>query len=137
MVQRPVFVYGTLRPGQANYRLLAARTDREEPAIAPGLALFGWGFPYAVPVRGASTVGVLITITPDLYRDVLIDLDHLEGYRPNRPDRSHYIRQARTVLIAAGDSHTAWVYLAGPGIDPASMRRIPDDDWLLASSNRG
>lgn len=136
MDQRPVFVYGTLRPGQRNYRLLATRTDREEPASAPGLALFGWGFPYAVPFRGASTLGVLVTITPQLYRDVLIDLDHLEGYRPDRPDRSHYIRQARMVLTAAGDTHTAWVYLAGPGIDLDGMRRIPGDDWLLASPNR-
>ena len=135
MDQHLLFVYGTLRPGQGNYRLLADRTDREEPASAPGLALFGWGFPYAVPFPGASTVGVLVTITPDLYRDVLIDLDHLEGYRPDRPDRSHYIRRPRTVLTAGG-TRTAWIYLAGPGIDPAGMRRIPGDDWLLASADR-
>lgn len=136
MDQLPLFVYGTLRQGQGNYRLLADRTDQEEPASAPGLALFGWSFPYAVPLPDASAVGVLVTITPDLYQDVLVDLDRLEGYRSDRPDRSHYIRSARTVLTAAGDIRTAWIYLAGSGIDPAGMRRIPGDDWLLASTDR-
>lgn len=136
MDQRPLFVYGTLRPGQGNHGLLAGRTVQEEPARAPGVALYGWGLPYAVPFPGASTVGTLVTITPDLYWDVLIDLDRLEGYRPDRPDRSHYLRRPRTVLTTAGATHTAWVYLAGPSFNPAGMRRIPSGDWLFASADR-
>ena len=45
------------------------------------MALYGRGFPYAVPMAGARAVGVLVTITPSLYEAVLADLDHLEGYR--------------------------------------------------------
>ena len=44
--EHSVFVYGTLRPGQSNYRrLLADRTVREVPASTKGLALYGNGFP--------------------------------------------------------------------------------------------
>src|SRR6478672_11652586 len=77
--QHAVFVYGTLRPGQRNYeRLLAGRTVQESPSIARRLALYGHRFPYAVPQSGARTVGDLITIKLNLYRDVLTDLDQLE-----------------------------------------------------------
>ena len=26
--------------------------------------------------------------------------------------------------------HTAWIYLAGAGVDPTTMTRVPHDDWL-------
>ena len=137
--QHSVFVYGTLRPGQGNYqRLLAGRTVRESPALANGLALYGRGFPYAVPQSGARTVGNLITIRPHLYREVLTDLDQLEGYQPNRRAGNHYIRSARSVIATISTSnsgtweafHTAWIYLARPDIDTTGMPRIADDDWL-------
>ena len=78
--QHSVFVYGTLRPRQGNYRrLLEGRTVAERPGVAKGLALFGSGIPYAVTHPGARVVGTLITITPVLYSEVLADLDRLEG----------------------------------------------------------
>jgi gamma-glutamylcyclotransferase (GGCT)/AIG2-like uncharacterized protein YtfP len=141
--QHSVFVYGTLRSGQGNYqRLLVGRTVRETPASAKGFALYGRGCPYAVPQSGARTVGDLITIRPDIYREVLTDLDQLEGYQPNRRETSHYIRSARSVIATNKTSnggtweafHTAWIYLAGPGIDPTKMPRITDDDWLAQVS---
>jgi gamma-glutamylcyclotransferase (GGCT)/AIG2-like uncharacterized protein YtfP len=135
--QHAVFVYGTLRPGQRNYeRLLAGRTVQVSPAIAKGLALYGHRFPYAVTQSGARTVGDLITIKPSLYREVLADLDQLEGYQPNRPESSHYIRSTRSIVATVSTPnggtweafHTAWIYLAGPDIDPTRMPRITDDD---------
>ena len=97
--QYSVFVYGTLRPRQGNYRrLLACRTVRESPATAKGLALYGTGFPYAVPQPRARIVGDLITIEPALYREVLAELDALEGYHPDRPVTSHYIRTTRSII---------------------------------------
>ena len=137
--QHSVFVYGTLRPGQGNYRrLLAGRTMGEVSATAEGLALYGSGFPYAVPQPGARVVGDLLTIKPELYRDVLADLDPLEGYYPGRPGASHYIRKTRSVVALNRTPnggtwralHTAWIYLAGPDVDPSRMPRITDDDWL-------
>ena len=143
--QYSVFVYGTLRPRQGNYRrLLAGRTVRESPATAKGLALYGTGFPYAMPQPGARTVGDLITIEPALYREVLAELDALEGYHAHRPATSHYIRTTSSVIatnpLPAGGTwetcHTAWIYLAGPGTTPTTMPRITGDDWLAHVSAR-
>ena len=138
--QHPVFVYGTLRPGQENYRrLLAGRTRQERRATARGLAIYGTGFPYAVRQPGAQTAGDLITIEPTLYREVLADLDALEGYHPQHTSTSHYIRVTKTVTtnpaLPNGGTweafHTAWVYLAGPGANTTNMPRITGDDWLV------
>ena len=137
-------VYGTLRLGQGNYRrLLEGRTANERPAIAKGLALFGNGIPYAVTHPGARVVGTLITITPALYGEVLTDLDALEGYHPDRPVTSHYIRTTRAVVAtnplpggAFETFHTAWIYLAGTGVNPTTMTRVPHDDWLAHVSTR-
>jgi len=128
-----VFVYGTLRVGQGNHRrLLGGRTVNERPCIAEGLAMYGHGIPYAVRSPGSRVVGDLITLDPALYSEVLADLDRLEGYHPDRPDDSHFVRATRTVItnnpLPGGGTwqafHTAWIYLAGPGVDPASMTRI-------------
>jgi len=140
--EHSVFVYGTLRPGQSNYRrLLADRTVREVPASAKGLALYSNGFPYAVPQLGARVIGDLITIKPELYQEVLADLDRLEGYRPGHPDHSHYIRTTRSVVVvnhtpnggAWEAFHTAWVYIAGPMINPLNLPRVADDDWCAVA----
>jgi gamma-glutamylcyclotransferase (GGCT)/AIG2-like uncharacterized protein YtfP len=106
--QYPVFVYGTLRHGQGNI------------------------------------VGDLITIDPTHYTQVLADLDRLEGYHPARAEDSHYIRTATPVTatnpLPGGGTwetfHTAWIYLAGDGVDPDTMTRVPGDDWLARVSAR-
>lgn len=136
MTNHPFFVYGTLRPGQANHaRLLAGRTVAEVPAILGGHALYGPGLPYVTAgERACSVVGDLIFVGPESYVEVLADLDRLEGYDPGRP--SHYERVARTVRYLGPDgcetTVLAWVYLAGPmarkHLGPAE--RIVSGDWL-------
>jgi len=97
-----------------------------------------------VPQPGARIVGDLITIEPALYREVLAELDALEGYHAHRPASSHYIRTARAVIatnpLPGGGTwetyHTAWIYLAGGDVDPTTMTRVPHDDWLARVSTR-
>ena len=141
--QHQVFVYGTLRPGQGNYRrLLEGHTIQETPCIANGLALFGDTIPYAARFPGARIVGDLITIDPNQYNQVLANLDRLEGYHADKPAGSHYIRTTRPVIATnhlpggTGTHHIAWIYLTGAWINPDRMTRIPGDDWLAQVSAR-
>lgn len=137
--QLPVFVYGTLRPGQGNYRhLLADHAIMDRPAQVHGYALYGAGIPYAVPERDSVIHGSVVWIDPAAYAATLLDLDHLEGYRLDRPTQSHYVRVQRiatspTAPSAAGSrnaTHQVWMYEAGPRFNRDSFRRIESGDWV-------
>ncbi|MEV5876104.1 gamma-glutamylcyclotransferase family protein [Streptomyces sp. NPDC052101] len=130
----PFFVYGTLRPGEANHDLfLRGRTASEEPARLPGAALYdGPGYPYAVEREGADVRGELVTARPESYDDLLAALDRLEEYVPGDP-RNLYERVARQVVRADGSTAPAWVYLAAPHVAArllATGTRIDGGDWL-------
>lgn len=108
----PVFVYGTLRPGQKNYaRFLAGRTTEELPATVPGhlyIAEEG-GYPFLQPGEG-WVIGTLMVLAPDQYVTTLKQLDHLENYDPENEATSLYLRR-RTKAILTDDSRApAWVY---------------------------
>ncbi|MGW7818161.1 gamma-glutamylcyclotransferase family protein [Streptomyces puniciscabiei] len=131
----PFFVYGTLRPGEANHDLfLRGRTATEEPARLPGAALYeGPGYPYAVERPGGEIRGELITARPESYTELLAALDHLEEYAPGDP-RNLYERVARDVIRTTdGTTTLAWVYLAAPRVAArlgAEGQLIEDGDWL-------
>ncbi len=124
---RPIFVYGTLKRGHANYqRLLAGLTVAEEPAWLPGAALYTAG-PYPFLVRavdlvapGATVYGELITVQPDQYDRVLAALDDLEDFRPGRADNLY----ERDIIMAqtVGGAREAWVYVAGAAAEAAIRR---------------
>lgn len=135
---QPVFVYGTLRPGQGNYRhLLAEHAIEDRQAQVHGYALYGAGIPYAVPERGSVIHGSVVWIDPAAYAATLQDLDHLEGYRPDRPAQSHYVRVQRTAMCLTPRedgtdkaSHRVWMYEAGPRFHRDSFPRIDSGDWV-------
>ncbi|MET8976018.1 gamma-glutamylcyclotransferase family protein [Streptomyces sp. NPDC004539] len=131
----PFFVYGTLRPGEANHALfLSGRTLTEEPARLTGAALYdGPGYPYAVEAPGGLVHGDLVTVRPEYYAAVLTELDLLEEYRADDPD-SPYLRVTREV-VRERDSQAVrvWVYLASPRLSHrlrAGGDLIPEGDWL-------
>lgn len=131
----PLFVYGTLRPGEVNHTLfLLGRTAAEEPARLPGALLYdGPGYPYAVADAGSAVVGELVTPAPEAYDGVLAELDRLEGYHgPSRP-RNVYDRLRWEALRPDGTRAPAWVYLAAPPLARrlrATGTEIPGGDWL-------
>ncbi|RLU81589.1 hypothetical protein CTZ27_32400 [Streptomyces griseocarneus] len=129
----PVFVYGTLRPGQGNHeRFLLGRTAAEEPARLRGAVLYeGPGYPYAVADPEGEIHGDLITPAPAAYDAVLASLDALEGYAPGAPS-SHYVRVTRPVSLERGGTVRAWVYLASPEVANHLRRRgtrFPGRRW--------
>ena len=129
--QRPVFVYGTLRPGQPNWeRLLVRRAARTAPGCLSGVDLLDCGhYPAAVERTGADgATGDVVWIEPRAWLGVLADLDHLEGYHPADPDRL-YDRAVRAVDTADGPVE-CWVYVAGRVLAESGRPLVPGGDWV-------
>lgn len=91
-----IFVYGTLKPGGANYGLCAGKIVAVQPALAHGqLFALPVGYPAMTPGTG-KVQGYLLT-----FRDgaILQALDQLEDYNPSRePDQNEYERHWIEVL---------------------------------------
>ncbi|MFM2312591.1 MAG: hypothetical protein RLZZ04_1867, partial [Cyanobacteriota bacterium] len=96
-----VFVYGTLKPGEANF-----------PAYCKGKVIaqipaYTWGDLYALPVgypamtKGKNKVqGILLSFSD---RQILKNLDQLEGYQSHRErDLNEYYR-ALVAVYSLGD----------------------------------
>jgi len=108
-----VFVYGTLRPGQANHDLIEAFVVDHWAATLPGYGLWSNGaFPAARPAAALVRGDLLQVEEPS---EVLVRLDRLEGH----PD--FYRRRRGRVRTGLG-WHEAWFYeLVG---QPLGWRRI-------------
>ncbi|MHB8975931.1 MAG: gamma-glutamylcyclotransferase family protein [Trichloromonadaceae bacterium] len=108
----PVFVYGTLRPGEENYpHFLAGRTAAELPGTVAGELFFvvDGGYPYLAPGKG-RVHGELVELDPHCYRATLESLDALEEYHPQDERHSVYLRRTTHVRLADGSERPAWVY---------------------------
>ncbi len=139
MEQYPLFVYGTLRPGNSNYpHYLAGRTQHEEHATLLGAALYTEGvYPYLTVepelVRPDDRVqGTLIAVRPDVYAAVLHDVDQLEDYVDGRRRGNLYERVVRQVATASGTVE-AYVYVASAEtvarIREGHMMRVNSEEW--------
>jgi gamma-glutamylcyclotransferase (GGCT)/AIG2-like uncharacterized protein YtfP len=79
--------------------------------------------------------GMLMTIRPSAYAELLIRLDALEAFDPAKPEASDYVRVVREVLVG---EHTtlnqvwnpvsAWVYIGQANFAP-HLPLVPDGDW--------
>jgi gamma-glutamylcyclotransferase (GGCT)/AIG2-like uncharacterized protein YtfP len=98
-----VFVYGTLKRGHGNHRLLADNRVIGEAVSLDRYMMWGQGIPFIAPDDddGSPVAGELYEVDAD----TLAKLDRLEGH----PD--WYCRELRSFTIA-GETCTAWVYLA-------------------------
>ncbi|SDP97790.1 Uncharacterized conserved protein YtfP, gamma-glutamylcyclotransferase (GGCT)/AIG2-like family [Lentzea jiangxiensis] len=133
--QLPIFTYGTLRNGLFNYdRVLRGRTLAEQPAVLHGCVLYdAGGFPFAVRKISRTdriVVGELMTIKPDHYRQVLDELDELEGCDDSDPGA--LFTRVVVSVNATGTSVQAWMYQAGDTVerDFTEADQIVDGDWV-------
>lgn len=141
----PVFVYGTLRPGQGNHTLMARAVDTYLPAQMYGVGIYGAhrGFPYASEHEDpeAFAVGEVVWLDENpLGRQARENLDALEGFSSDSPSSSHYERVLRTVRATQPDGTVAevqaWTYLAR-GWSRSQLQesdRIVDGDWVAAKN---
>ncbi|BAY48287.1 hypothetical protein SAMD00079811_59080 [Scytonema sp. HK-05] len=106
-----VFVYGTLKPGEANYqRYCAGNVVDTTKAIAQG-KLFALPMGYPAMTPGNSPVhGYLLSFTN---LDVLKALDELEDYHPDRA-ASENLYNRKQIETHDPQGHPlgwAWVYI--------------------------
>lgn len=110
--QIPVAVYGTLRVGYRNHRLLAGRTASIASGVVDGYELVVDGLPFARPSTTGRLVVEVMWLLPDIYDRVLADLDRLEGFDPDAHDNL-YTRVEASVTTTDGHDVQAWLYVAG------------------------
>lgn len=107
----PIFVYGTLKPGEANYqRYCAEKVVDAKIAIALG-KLFALPMGYPAMTLGDRPVhGYLLSFTDPR---VLSQLDYLEDYQPTRTGEANLYnwQQIETYDQQGCLLGWAWVYL--------------------------
>jgi gamma-glutamylcyclotransferase (GGCT)/AIG2-like uncharacterized protein YtfP len=125
----PLFVYGTLRPGERAWRwYLGGLAARHVPGRLDGYGLFGRTrpYPFAAPVPGLAVSGALVWVEEGAAEAVLRRLDEYEG--AVGPDPLYRRRQEE---IATSDGRqAAWVWVAGPRLRPDPDELIVSGDWL-------
>ena len=90
-------------------------------------ALFDLGlYPAAVPAPDRRVWGEVYEVTD--IESVLPALDGIEGFTPQQPDQSLYVRDRVEVTMADGSAAQAWVYFYNAPLGRA--RRIASGDYL-------
>jgi gamma-glutamylcyclotransferase (GGCT)/AIG2-like uncharacterized protein YtfP len=127
-VSERVFFYGTLMAGFDRRR--RAEIDDRLTYLGRGsisAALFDVGiYPAAVPAPDGQVWGEVYDVKDPA--SVLAALDEIEGYTPEDPDRSLYVRTAVSVRLPDGSTTDAWVYFYNAPLGRA--QRIPSGDYF-------
>ena len=108
-----IFVYGTLKRGEINHRLLASAIQSIERGWVNGVLHDVGEFP--AMVEGAGRVhGELIWLASDDLSRILPILDRLEGYDPGDEPGSLYHRRIVEVTAESGTREWAYAYYCNP-----------------------
>lgn len=117
-----LFVYGTLRAGEAARALVAAHVARSVPGTIRG-AMYAFPMGYPGLVDGDGRVRGELLWLADLDAALPL-LDDYEG--------EDFARVERTVELADGTRLTAWCYvLSDPSsVSAAGAVAVPGGDWI-------
>jgi gamma-glutamylcyclotransferase (GGCT)/AIG2-like uncharacterized protein YtfP len=124
-----VFVYGTLKSGYGNNRLLRNATFLGDGYLRDHKCYY-YGpigsFPFVVPSKGTSVLGEVYQVD----RNTLSSLDSLEGYREGQEKQYFYDRQSATIeYVGGGVSHDTLYYL-GDDKWRSDMVEVPCTDGV-------
>ena len=100
-----LFVYGTLMPGESNYRQVEDLVIDHKPGTIDGVLVDLGAFPALVPGEGVVK-GIMLRMS----QEALKITDRIEGYDPDR-NRCLYVREEVVVQIEDGQDAVAWTYL--------------------------
>lgn len=110
-----VAVYGTLKFGFANHGLLRHACYLGE-TLLHDITLYDLGW---FPAAKLELSGGILAEVYGVDEDTLAILDHLEGFRPEDPERSLFLRHAMETPLGE-----AWVYIYNHPVDEFEpMRR--------------
>ena len=108
-----LFLYGTLLPDYAAEE--AAHVVRLFKHIGPAYVtgrLYDFGdYPGAILDQGSDTLicGELVGLP--LGQSLIEEVDKYEEFDPSNPEASLFIRKKTKVMLASGESLTAWIYV--------------------------
>jgi gamma-glutamylcyclotransferase (GGCT)/AIG2-like uncharacterized protein YtfP len=107
-----VFVYGTLKPGEANYqKYCAKKVISAERATTRG-QLFALPMGYPAMTLGDSLIhGYLLSFADS---GILSGLDELEDYQPSRQISENLYNRQQVEVFNLKEISLAWVYLMTP-----------------------
>lgn len=111
-----LFVYGTLMPGESNFRQIENVVIDHQPGTVEGVLVDLGAYPALIEGKG-RVKGVVLEVDAD----ALEITDRIEGYHPER-DRCLYVRQKTVVQLDSREEVTAWTYLFA---DPDAVRDHP------------
>ena len=119
MVNR-LFVYGTLRSGQAARGLIANHVVASEPATARGtMVALPDGYPGFIPGPDGQVVGEVVTLDELAAAFALIDA--YEG--------DEFVRTLQEVELADGSPALVWCYLLARPSLAEDADPVPGGDW--------
>jgi gamma-glutamylcyclotransferase (GGCT)/AIG2-like uncharacterized protein YtfP len=124
-----LFVYGTLRSGFRAHHVLAGRAERVGMGRICGRLYATGAYPAAVEAAepGDRIRGELYRLPTETSRELLRDLDRYEGFVPEAPATSLFVRVEARVALEDGGRCQAWVYLFNRSVHP--LTRIPSGDY--------
>ena len=133
-----LFAYGTLQPGLAPTKIarVAAKLRLVGEGFVRGVLYDLGGYPGAVADPGAKgrIMGTVMELPED--EGVLARLDAYEGFDPETPETSEYIRERQAVELKTGGMVECWFYRYNRR--PRETDRVESGTWgikqLLASS---
>jgi gamma-glutamylcyclotransferase (GGCT)/AIG2-like uncharacterized protein YtfP len=135
-MNRHLFVYGTLEPVHAPPEIAAA-VRRLRPVGSGSVRgrLYGLGeYPGAVVSRTAPSVikGKVFELPED--QQVLSSIDTYEGFDPDHPESSLFVRKRWPVTLADGSQMMCWIYTYNR--KPADARLIESGSYSPRNGSR-
>jgi gamma-glutamylcyclotransferase (GGCT)/AIG2-like uncharacterized protein YtfP len=118
-----VFVYGTLKKGEGNHRVMEAAKGKFMECASIEAKLFNLGYYPAVAInRTGETQGEVYQVDTE---EGLRILDNLEGY-PHYYNRS----KVRTLHCSPGYGREVWVYhMDGEHLEAIGAEEIESGEW--------
>ena len=135
----PSFMYGSLRPGEYNFKRMLHKAGVESVSTdykIKGITLYGsfraqYPFACETPEDNDSFIcGDLISFsTKSLGYKTRAKLDSMEGFSFQDPEQCYYKRVLKSVTLEDGTDSKVWVYVSAKTFG-SEVEAIKSGDWL-------